>query len=138
MTSLRRTTFACSAGFHLLAGFVIVSLAPPSTPPTTDTAQSVAAPPQEIRHIVFIARDPSPAGGGGGGGGNRQAGPIRHAEAVGSDAITRIFESFARLIQVDWDEQAIVAAAQWRFEPGRLAGRPVDVLVTVMIDFWIR
>jgi outer membrane biosynthesis protein TonB len=36
------------------------------------------------------------------------------------------------------DEQAIVAAAQWRFEPGRLAGRPVDVLVTVMIDFWIR
>jgi TonB family protein len=36
------------------------------------------------------------------------------------------------------DEQAIIAASQWRFEPGRLASRPVDVLVTVMLDFWIR
>ena len=36
------------------------------------------------------------------------------------------------------DEQAIIAASQWRFEPGRLAGSPVDVLVTVMLDFWIR
>ena len=36
------------------------------------------------------------------------------------------------------DEQAIIAASQWRFQPGRLAGRPVDVLVTVMLDFWIR
>jgi len=36
------------------------------------------------------------------------------------------------------DEQAVAAAAQWRFEPGRLAGVPVDVLVTVMLDFWIR
>jgi protein TonB len=36
------------------------------------------------------------------------------------------------------DEQAIIAASQWRFEPGRLAGKPVDVLVTVMLDFWIR
>lgn len=36
------------------------------------------------------------------------------------------------------DEQAIAAAAQWRFEPGRLAGTPVDVLVTIMLDFWIR
>ena len=36
------------------------------------------------------------------------------------------------------DEQAIAAAGQWRFEPGRLSGMPVDVLVTVMIDFWIR
>jgi TonB family protein len=36
------------------------------------------------------------------------------------------------------DEQAIIAAGQWRFEPGRLAGKPVDVIVTVMLDFWIR
>jgi len=36
------------------------------------------------------------------------------------------------------DQQAIAAVAEWRFEPGRLAGRPVDVLVTVMLDFWIR
>ncbi len=36
------------------------------------------------------------------------------------------------------DEQAIIAASQWRFEPGRLSGKPVDVIVTVMLDFWIR
>lgn len=36
------------------------------------------------------------------------------------------------------DQQAIAAAAQWRFEPGRLAGRPVDVLVNIALDFWIR
>jgi periplasmic protein TonB len=36
------------------------------------------------------------------------------------------------------DEQAVIAAGQWRFEPGRLSGKPVDVIVTVMLDFWIR
>jgi TonB family protein len=36
------------------------------------------------------------------------------------------------------DLQAVDAVAQWRFEPGRLAGTPVDVLVTIMLDFWIR
>ena len=36
------------------------------------------------------------------------------------------------------DEEAVAAVAQWRFEPGRLAGAPVDVLVTVMVDFSIR
>jgi TonB family protein len=36
------------------------------------------------------------------------------------------------------DEEAIAAAAQWRFEPGRLAGEPVDVLVTILLDFMVR
>jgi len=36
------------------------------------------------------------------------------------------------------DQQAIAATEQWRFEPGRLAGRPVDVVVLVMLDFSIR
>jgi periplasmic protein TonB len=36
------------------------------------------------------------------------------------------------------DEQAVLAVRQWRFEPGRLAAAPVDVLVTVVLDFWIR
>lgn len=36
------------------------------------------------------------------------------------------------------DQQAIIAASQWRFEPGRRAGKPVDVLVTLMLDFRIR
>ena len=36
------------------------------------------------------------------------------------------------------DGQAILAVSQWHFEPGRLAGNPVDVLVTVAMDFWIQ
>jgi TonB family protein len=36
------------------------------------------------------------------------------------------------------DEEAIAAAAQWRFEPGRLDGAPVDVLVTIVLDFSLR
>jgi TonB family protein len=36
------------------------------------------------------------------------------------------------------DEEAIAAVTQWRFDPGRLSGTPVDVLVTIMLDFWIR
>jgi TonB family protein len=36
------------------------------------------------------------------------------------------------------DQEAVKATAQWRFEPGRLAGVPVDVLVNVMLDFTIR
>jgi protein TonB len=35
------------------------------------------------------------------------------------------------------DEQAIGAVRQWRFAPGRLGGTPVDVLVTVVLDFSI-
>lgn len=36
------------------------------------------------------------------------------------------------------DMEAIAAVEKWRFEPGRLAGQPVSVLVTIMVDFWIR
>ncbi len=36
------------------------------------------------------------------------------------------------------DAAAVDAAKQWRFEPGRLSGAPVDVLVTLMLDFRIQ
>jgi len=37
------------------------------------------------------------------------------------------------------DDEAVAAALQWRFEPGRLAdGSAVDVLVMIMLDFTIR
>jgi TonB family protein len=227
----------------------------------------------EIRHIVFIARGPEPSGGGGGGG-NRQAGPIRRAEGIGTDRMTlrttrtlpsdswsasgsvldadplprvlldakplaagtadvaglpyggipfglstgpgsgggvgtgigtgigsgrgpgvgpgsgggmgggvyhpggtvttpRVitevkptYTSAALLHRVQGtvvlelivrsdgcpseirvvrsldpgglDDQAKAAASQWRFEPGRVNGKPVDVLVTLMLDFWIQ
>jgi protein TonB len=38
---------------------------------------------------------------------------------------------------VGLDQQAIEAASRWRFEPSRLAGTPVDALVTIMLDFRI-
>jgi protein TonB len=36
------------------------------------------------------------------------------------------------------DQQAVEAAKRWRFEPGRLGGKPVDVRVTLLLDFSIR
>ena len=36
------------------------------------------------------------------------------------------------------DEEAVAAVAQWRFEPGRLEGAPVDVLVTIVLSFSLR
>jgi protein TonB len=36
------------------------------------------------------------------------------------------------------DDEAIRAAKQWRFNPGRLGETPVDVLVVLVIDFHIR
>jgi TonB family protein len=36
------------------------------------------------------------------------------------------------------DAEAVKAVAQWRFEPGRLAGTPVNVLVVIVLDFNIR
>ena len=36
------------------------------------------------------------------------------------------------------DQQAVLAASQWEFEPGRLAGQPVNVVVTIALDFSIR
>jgi TonB family protein len=36
------------------------------------------------------------------------------------------------------DDEAVAAVLQWRFEPGRLGGTPVDVLVTILLDFSIR
>jgi TonB family protein len=43
-----------------------------------------------------------------------------------------------RSLEAGLDLQAINAAREWRFEPGRLAGRPVDVQVVVVMDFSIR
>jgi protein TonB len=260
---------ALSASLHAVAASVIVVVARPSTVPVITTHRgSAIVTRDDVRHIVFIARDPNPTGGGGGGG-NRQAGPIRHAEAIGADKITlrvvkpvstagpvanvsippqvvleakplasggveqvglpaggvsfgtstgpgsgggvgegtgtgigsgrgpgvgpgsgggigggiyrpggavtapRVITEVKPTYTTDalsqkiqgtvvlelvvkrdghpseirilrsldpggLDEQAIIAASQWRFEPGRLAGKPVDVLVTVMLDFWIR
>ena len=42
-----------------------------------------------------------------------------------------------RSLDTELDERAIEAVTEWRFEPGRLMGRAVNVLVTVVLDFTI-
>ncbi len=53
--------------------------------------------------------------------------------AAGVPADIRVVRS----LDADLDRRAIEAVAEWRFDPGRLAGRPVNVLVTVVLDFTI-
>jgi TonB family protein len=55
-------------------------------------------------------------------------------KADGCPSHIRVVKSLNRGL----DEEAMAAVAQWRFEPGRLAGAPVDVLVTIMLDFSVR
>ena len=57
---------------------------------------------------------------------------------VTSDGCTSQIRVIRSLDRGGLDEEAIAAVAQWRFEPGRLAGVPVDVLVVVVLDFTIR
>jgi len=79
---------AASAALHLtlvvIAVWVTTTVAPDNqigrTGPRID---------QEVRHVVLVAPELPRLGGGGGGGGNQQSGPIRRAQAVGSDTITR-------------------------------------------------
>ena len=84
----RKQTLIISAFVHLLAALAIANIAvrPPSTAasPVTTLVNVELVP----RSIVFIARAADGESRGGGGGGNRQSGPIRHAEGIGSDAIT--------------------------------------------------
>lgn len=78
-----------AAVLHMIGAAAIVAVVQrPATVVVTLRTDQTIVPPVETRHIVFIARGPFPAGGGGGGGGNRQSGPIRHAQGIGSDALT--------------------------------------------------
>ncbi|MBI4486271.1 MAG: TonB family protein, partial [Acidobacteria bacterium] len=42
-----------------------------------------------------------------------------------------------RSLDAGLDREAIAAVRQWRFAPGRVGGEPVDVLVTIILDFRI-
>jgi TonB family protein len=43
-----------------------------------------------------------------------------------------------RGLATDFDARAIQAVRQWRFDPGRLKGTPVDVVVQVSVEFRLR
>ena len=57
---------------------------------------------------------------------------------VGSDGIPYDVRVARSLDAGGLDEEAIRAAKQWRFNPGRLGEMPVDVLVILVIDFHMR
>jgi periplasmic protein TonB len=57
---------------------------------------------------------------------------------VGSDGVPYNLRVVRSLDAGGLDEEAIRAAKEWRFNPGRLGDTPVDVLVILVIDFHIR
>jgi TonB family protein len=57
---------------------------------------------------------------------------------VGTDGIPRDVRVVRSLDAHGLDEEAIRAARQWRFNPGRFGGVAVEVLVMLVIDFHIR
>jgi len=78
---------ALSALLHVVCGAVLLSLAHPTAHPSPPAeAVTIPEPPRVPARLVFLA--PVTPGGGGGGGGNRQSGPIRQAQGIGSDALT--------------------------------------------------
>jgi len=84
----RRWTFVLSAAAHALAGVLVATIAGHPDRTVTSATPSVVSVTLEPRSIVFIARTADLESHGGGGGGNRQTGPVRHAEGIGSDAMT--------------------------------------------------
>ena len=69
---------------------------------------------------------------------NRIQGTVALEVVVTGDGCTSQIRIVRSLDPGGLDEEAITAVAQWRFEPGRLGAAPVDVLVTIELDFKIR
>ena len=57
---------------------------------------------------------------------------------VQRDGTTRDIRVVRSLDPNGLDLEAVHAVEAWRFNPGRLNGVPVDVLVTIALDFAIR
>lgn len=68
---------------------------------------------------------------------NRIQGTVVLEAVVTADGCVSQVRVVRSLDRAGLDDAAMAAAAQWRFEPGRLAGAPVDVLIVIMLDFWI-
>jgi len=84
----RRLGVVASIAVHATALALLGTVTLGQRPPIAASAAPVPAVAEDIvKHLIFIAREGAVASGGGGGG-NRQRGPIRHAEGIGSDSIT--------------------------------------------------
>jgi protein TonB len=69
---------------------------------------------------------------------NRIQGTVVLEAVVTADGCTSQIRVVRSLDAVGLDQEAVAAVAQWRFDPGRLGTVPVDVLVTIVLDFTIR
>ncbi len=68
---------------------------------------------------------------------NKIQGAVTLEVVVTSDGRTSHIR-IVRSLDPGLDEEAVAAAAGWRFEPGRLGNEPVDVLVTIVLTFALR
>lgn len=57
---------------------------------------------------------------------------------VGRDGVPYTVRVMRSLDPGGLDETAVAAAREWRFAPGRSGDTPVDVLVTILLEFMIR
>jgi TonB family protein len=57
---------------------------------------------------------------------------------VGADGVPGAIHVTRSLDPGGLDDEAVKAAQNWRFVPGRFNGSPVAVLVTLILDFHIR
>jgi len=92
-----------SIALHATALLLLVTIAAGLHPPPVVSPDAVPAESEDVvKHLIFIAREGAVPSGGGGGGGNRQHGPIRHAEGIGSDPMTlRIAKSVSTSGTID-------------------------------------
>jgi periplasmic protein TonB len=67
----------------------------------------------------------------------RIQGSVALEVVVGRDGVPSAIRVVRSLDVYGLDEEAIRAARQWRFNPGRIGETPVDVLVMIVIDFRI-
>jgi TonB family protein len=78
-----------SAYVHILASAALIAFGANGAATSSDVNGEPTSPVRiEPSHIVFLASPATSAGRGGGGGGNRESGPIRRADSVGSDRST--------------------------------------------------
>ena len=68
----------------------------------------------------------------------RIQGTVALEVVVGRDGIPLAVRVTRSLDPGGLDQEAIAAAREWRFTPGRIGDTPVDVLVTILLDFNVR
>ena len=85
----RRLALPASIALHATVLLLLVNVAARLHPPNVEPPRPAPVASEDVtKHVIFVVRESAVASGGGGGGGNRQRGPIRHAEGIGTDPIT--------------------------------------------------